>query len=354
MERKDDNDDAAARRLIEAAAWRIRLMELGCESSRDFEVWRTDDRRNEAAWRQIGHSWELFGQHAASPEMLKLRRRALDQARRASSIRIAREGWKSVRRFGLVAAALVAVVAGIFYWQAVQGEAYRTAAGERRVVTLSDGSSISLDASSEVRVRYDTAARELILRRGQARFTVARDVERPFSVLAGDQKVVATGTDFNIDLMDASVVVTLLEGRVVVLPRPQAALASKLGVVEEGPAGPRTASHRLGAGIELAAGEQLVATPTAASRVERTSIDRAIAWQSGRLVFENEPLSTVVARVNRYSARKLEIDDARVADLRISGVFNTGDSESFLGTITRYLPLKTQVKQDGTVAVLMR
>ncbi len=337
MERKDDNDDAAARRLIEAAAWRIRLMELGCESSRDFEVWRTDDRRNEAAWRQIGHSWELFGQHAASPEMLKLRRRALDQARRASSIRIAREGWKSVRRFGLVAAALVAVVAGTFYWQAVQGEAYRTAAGERRVVTLSDGSSISLDASSEVRVRYDTAARELILRRGQARFTVARDVERPFSVLAGDQKVVATGTDFNIDLMDASVVVTLLEG-----------------VVEEGPAGPRTASHRLGAGIELAAGEQLVATPTAASRVERTSIDRAIAWQSGRLVFENEPLSTVVARVNRYSARKLEIDDARVADLRISGVFNTGDSESFLGTITRYLPLKTQVKQDGTVAVLMR
>lgn len=354
MERKDDHDDAAARHLIEAAAWRIRLVELGCESSGDFEIWRAADRRNEAAWRQIGHSWELFGEHAASPEMLKLRRTALDQARRASSIRVAREGWKSVRRFGLVAAALVAAVAGIFYWQAIQGEAYRTAAGERRVVTLSDGSTLSLDASSEVRVRYDATARELMLIHGQARFTVARDVERPFSVLAGDQKVVATGTDFNVDLMGASVVVTLLEGRVVVLPRPQSAVAGKLGAAEEGATGSRAAGHRLGAAIELDAGEQLVATPTAASRVERTSIDRAIAWQSGRLVFENEPLSTVIARVNRYSAHKLEIGDARIAHLRISGVFNAGDSESFLGTITRYLPLRAQARQDGTVAVLMR
>src|SRR3546814_3966246 len=76
---------------------------------------------------------------------------------------------------------------------------YRTVLGERRVVTLADGSTVSLDAASEVRVAYSERARELALVRGQARFDVAHDPRRPFAVQARDQRVVATGTAFNVD-----------------------------------------------------------------------------------------------------------------------------------------------------------
>src|SRR3546814_1264895 len=79
---------------------------------------------------------------------------------------------------------------------------YRTVLGERRVVTLADGSTVSLDAASEVRVAYSERARELALVRGQARFDVAHDPRRPFAVQARDQRVVATGTAFNVDLLD--------------------------------------------------------------------------------------------------------------------------------------------------------
>src|SRR3546814_14300232 len=94
---------------------------------------------------------------------------------------------------------------------------YRTVLGERRVVTLADGSTVSLDAASEVRVAYSERARELALVRGQARFDVAHDPRRPFAVQARDQRVVAPGTAFNVDLFGPQVLITLIEGHVPVL-----------------------------------------------------------------------------------------------------------------------------------------
>src|SRR3546814_3333806 len=115
---------------------------------------------------------------------------------------------------------LVVIVAcgiGAYTWNAQRGDVYRAVAGERRLITLEDGSKISLDARSEVRVRYSKDARRLELLGGQARFDVAHDSRRPFSVRARDQLVIATGTAFNIDMVGSTVLVTLIEGRVEVL-----------------------------------------------------------------------------------------------------------------------------------------
>src|SRR3546814_3917007 len=104
---------------------------------------------------------------------------------------------------------------------------YRTVLGERRVVTLADGSTVSLDAASEVRVAYSERARELALVRGQARFDVAHDPRRPFAVQARDQRVVATGTAFNVDLFGPQVLITLIEGHVQVLEATSSRAAPK-------------------------------------------------------------------------------------------------------------------------------
>ena len=110
---------------------------------------------------------------------------------------------------------------------------YQTAAGERRVVTLADGSRLSLDASSEVTVQYRKHARDLHLLKGQARFDVAHDKSRPFSVVAGNQRVIATGTAFNIDMAGPKVFVTLIEGHVVVVNETEGATPApqRLGLV---------------------------------------------------------------------------------------------------------------------------
>jgi transmembrane sensor len=63
---------------------------------------------------------------------------------------------------------------------------YGTDIGERRTLTLADGSSIDLNARSKVRVRFSNAERDVELLQGQALFEVAKDKARPFVVTAGE------------------------------------------------------------------------------------------------------------------------------------------------------------------------
>ena len=332
-------DEGEVRRLAEASAWRFRLAEDGVESSEAFEAW-IDDPLNAAAWDQVQGPWLRMGEAATSPELMAIRAGALGRARRQGARR-----WRPTGAAGRMAAALaaVAVVAGAYggwQWLAAQPQVYRTRLGERRVVPLADGSRISLDSGSEVRIRYSKDARKLELVSGQARFDVAHDVQRPFSVTARNQTVVATGTAFNVDLLGPKVMVTLIEGRVVVLQQPaRAGLAA--------PASPSAKPPS----VVLVAGQQLTAGPPAEPpQVATVNLDRATAWESGQLVFADEPLSSVAERVSRYAEHPVTVDAAAGA-MRISGVFKSGDVATFVDVVTRYLPVSARTDPDGAVAL---
>ncbi len=193
-----DRDDLTEQRLGEAAAWRVRLTELGSVSTPKFEAWLAAPGSAEA-WHQVAGPWDYLGALAGDPELLAARRTGLADAKRASLRNHPAALWRLGARWA-AALLLVALTGwGAITWLQAPVE-YGTDFGERRVVTLSDGSRMSLDSNSKVAVAYSRTARELHLWRGQARFDVAHDVERPFSVVAGDRKVIATGTAFNIDL----------------------------------------------------------------------------------------------------------------------------------------------------------
>lgn len=366
MSGKDPPQETPSQPLAEAAVWRTRLAEAGREGGEAFEAWLAADERNAAAWQQVEASWRLLGEHATAPELIELRGEALSDAHRARRTG-ALTTWR--RRAALAAAIVVLVTSGGFFaWLGAPADVYRTASGERRVVTLADGSQLALDVRSEVRVRYSARSRDLALVRGQARFDVVHDVERPFSVIAAGQKVIATGTAFNVDILGPQLLVTLLEGRVVVMPTSDSLRGDETGrllplqPLERGVPAPRRGQRgdstenaaRRRRGFELIAGERLVMSPTTPPSIEPISVERSIAWQNGQLVFENETLSSVVARVNRYSTETIEVVDAQVAALRISGVFHAGDVEGFVTTISSYLPVKAERADDRTIELKHR
>lgn len=322
--------------LTEAAGWRVRLTEEGVVATPEFEAWRSSSPDHERAWAAVEGPWQYLGDQCSAPELLALRSAALERARRAGRARW--RDWHThplMRLAGVAAAAVLVVIAGAAYL-IERPTIYQTHLAERRVVTLEDGSTLSLDSQSEVSLRYTRNARELVLLRGQARFDVAHDIQRPFSVVAADRKVIATGTSFDVDLVNHQVIVTLIEGHVVVLDRQE----SGSGVPPEG--------------VKLNAGERLVAAPHSAPSVQHVNVERITAWQSGQLVFENETLESAVERVNRYARHPVIVTDPAAAALRFSGVFNETNTQAFIDTVTRYLSLEEETRADGSVELRRR
>ncbi len=307
--------------LLETAAeWRLRLSGEAAEPdpvvADAFSRWLVADPAHAEAFDRTAAGWRLFEPHAAAPEVVRARRDALDFARRSGA---------PSRRSALRIAASVAAVAvlGAGVWPFVDGvEVYRTGVGEHRVVRLTDGSTVALDSRTRLTVRYSDDARRLVLERGQARFDVAKNPLRPFSVKAGDRTVVATGTAFNIDILDDDVAVTLIEGSVVVTPRDEARPP-----------------------VALRSGQRL----TASAAVEAVNVEDATAWQRGKLVFDNVPLAKAVTRVNRYSDRRIVIGDPAVGELHVSGVFQAGDAGAFARAMSQYLGIEADFAQGDIV-----
>ena len=115
---------------------------------------------------------------------------------------------------------MVLAIGGAVFWNG-QG-LYTTAVGEQRVIQLADGSNVSLDTDSRIRVRFAGAERRLELERGQALFDVADD-GRPFVVVAGDTSITAVGTVFDVRRHSDGVKVTLVSGVVDVAGKTAAA-----------------------------------------------------------------------------------------------------------------------------------
>lgn len=329
------NPQDAEDRLAESAAWRLRLTEAGVRTSPEFEAWLREPG-NQAAWDQVARPWNYFDDVANAPAMIAAREAALSDAKHNAK-RFAKP--QQIRRLaGLIAATfLVGMIGAGGLWWLNRPDDYRTVMGERRVITLSDGSKLSLDADSEVTVRYGKHSRALRLLKGQARFDVAHDKTRPFSVVAGNQRVIATGTAFNIDMAGPKVLVTLIEGRVLILDENDGITAIP--------------THPGPHAIELRAGQQLAAMPAAPPEIVPANIRRVTAWTIGQLMFDDEPLSSVVERVNRYGGTQIVITDPRVGAMKISGVFNAGDALGFVEIVTQYLPLKAVSDGSHTIAL---
>lgn len=324
--------------MEEAAAWRIRIEADGRIAEQpDFVAWFAEPSNRDAYARACA-TWDTFEDHLAAPQLIAIRRDALDRARRASLYRFV----LTRRQIGAIAAGLLlALGVGFGAWEYIAAPSeYVTGIGERREVTLADGSRISLDSDTAVRVRYTKAARMLVLERGRARFDVAHNIMRPFTVTAGSETVVAVGTSFDVERLGQKVLVTLIEGRVVV--------KSTTGTIAD----PRASTTPRAKPETLVAGQELVASADTKPRITPASLPVATAWETGRLILNNEPLGEAVERINRYTDKPLLVDPS-IANLRVSGVFNAGDVAAFVDAVTSYFPVQASVN-DGNQTVLQK
>lgn len=322
--------------------WRIAERALDDAEQAQFDAWIRADPRHQAVFDEMVAVWKGTDTIAEMPGFLSLRAKALmtmERAREADARRA--RGWPRWIGRLAVAAALLLGLFGALWYVTLADQVVATGVGERRIVRLDDGSRISLDASSRVRVVYSDDRRALTLEQGRAKFDVAKDPLRPFTVTAGDRTVVATGTAFSVELLYGQMRVLLYEGEVAVLP---------VAGEGRGRARPALGGRTAAATAHLTPGEQLVSSLASGTvRVGPAKLDRSLSWEQGRLDFVDEPLARAVERINRYADTPIVVGDAAAARLMVNGVFDAGDTDSFVRGVTALFPLSAQREGDRIV-----
>jgi transmembrane sensor len=323
-----------------ALAWCLRLAEGPLEGAEReaFEAWLAEAPDNAALFDEAVALWSGVEDQAGAPEMVVLRGQALESARRANASRWGRSGGLPRQAMAIAATLLIAVMAGV--WFVGMPTTYRTGIGEREVVALPDGSKLSLDADSAVTMRYTHARRQLTLKKGRARFSVAKNPLRPFTVAAAGKTVVAVGTEFSVERLGGDVRVILYEGKVSVLDQRSPVAAPRPVPVGRGG---KPADLVLKPGGELVIGED-----AQVASLTTTDLSRSLSWEGGQLIFRNEPLAAAVERVNRYADRKVRLDPA-AGEVLVSGVFTAGDTEAFVDGVTAVFPVRAEQRGDETV-----
>ncbi len=316
-------------RRTEAAQWALRVSS-GEADEQALQAWLEAGTENRRAYQELNAALQEVDRFAGAPEMVGLRGEALVLAQRSHDRlrRKAPSSWKLDIAAGLAFFALAAGILGIV-GRHVDSHAFETGIGERRTLALGDGSRISLDAVTQVKVDYSTERRRLVLEHGRAKFQVAKDPLRPFTVEAGGRVVVATGTSFSVELLKKQLHVVLFEGQVEVVQ-----------AVER--------EREKPAHWTLKPGHELVVSGSSTQVVAVEPV-RAASWESGELAFTEEPLSFAVERINRYAREKVSIGDVHAGAVRISGVFHAGDTDAFVDGVTSLFPVRAQRAEEGVV-----
>jgi len=236
------------------------------------------------------------------------------------SERLPARKYSTLRVRFAVAAGLAFVMAGVAAfthhdWYN-RGDRYATAVGGFASVPMADGSKITLNTNSNVRVALTETERRIDLDQGEAFFEVAHDAGRPFVVRAGEKQIVAVGTKFSVQRFDDKVRVLVTEGQVRV----------------EGSDVPAGDGKAHADAVLLGAGEiaRVNSSAIVVQKAPPTQVEEFLSWRDGYLRFHETPLADAVAEMNRYNRQKILVADPSLAAMKITGTFRPTQYEAFV------------------------
>ena len=281
----------------EAASWVVTLGESPADEAlqQACAAWCARDGRHARLLDEMRRMWSAMTPQTPLPGRPRRASRAMLQL--------------------VVLVPLVAIAAAALPWRCWLADE-RTATGEVRELTLGDGSRLTLNSDRPVDVDLTGPTRRVTLRRGEV-FVEVAPAATPFVIVDRDGEARALGTRFAVRRDENDTVVTVTESRVRVGPR-------------EAPGG----------GAEVVAGEELRFDLRGVTRAVGPVSVGALAWQQGRLVFNDAPLTDVLRELRRYRSGLLLADEAALGGLRFTGVLPLRQSDEALALLSGALSLQ--------------
>jgi transmembrane sensor len=224
--------------------------------------------------------------------------------------------------------------------------------GSKSCIILPDGSVVNLNSGSSLKYSssdFNSVGRSVFLT-GEGFFNVTKDSARPFYVTTPGIKVKVLGTTFNVKayLDENTEEATLVSGKVeiyasfdnikkgkaILLKPNQKAVFMKsennLIISDTGMVSPAIIPVKLkSVNIE------------SSSKTEHT-----ISWKENKLVFDNEPFSSLVIRIERWYNVKILIDYPKLNSARFTGEFDKETLEQVLNALVTVTPFNYTIKQN--------
>jgi len=200
--------------------------------------------------------------------------------------------------------------------------------GHIRSLSLVDGSEITLDANSQVTLDVTDDHRKVHLDRGEALFRVNKERSVPFEVHVGSTTLTAVGTVFSVEKTGPDWSQTVVEeGEILVSTNPRTSYQVKA----------RQAAEVKDGEFHLRAASQ-------------SNVDARLAWTSGLLSLDGEPLKEAALRMNRYNRQKIEVD-AALANRPVWGLFSAHDPGAFAAALDQMLDIRHSITKDPVSGV---
>ena len=241
------------------------------------------------------------------------------------------------RRIGYAAIGIAASVLVVFfsiYWMkytevtSQQLAEVTTSFGEKKLITLSDGSRIMLNACSSLQYpeEFEGDIRKVQLK-GQAFFEIARNEEQPFFVETGKLEVQVLGTEFDVKSYadDELVSVEVKSGKVeVTLPE---------------------------ATLRLKKAEQILVNTVSGDFNKKKGNKEVASWRKGSLCFNYTPIKDVARELERIYNCKISFKEGQEFTNLISGEHDNQDLNSVLESLHFISGLNYQIGEDGNVLI---
>lgn len=288
-----------------------------------FEQWRNADIRHALAFEQCRSLW-LMTQELKNDADIQ---RELDSARARKKSRAHNSRWYLFA----AAATFLVISVGVFFQLSPQPIEYSTGIAEQRLIQLEDGSSALLNTDSILQVRFTSNKRELLLKKGEAYFTVAKDKQRPFEVTAAKSSVRAVGTEFNVALLNHKITLDVTEG--IVEFKTKTTTDDLL-----------TSRVKQGEAINFNSDDsKLLIQPANTARIS--------AWKARKIYFSADTLEDAIVEYNRYTRKKIVILHEELKQQKISGVFNIDDIDTFIFSLEQLLDVRVERHRDNILVM---
>ncbi|NGM64598.1 FecR family protein [Sphingobacterium sp. SGR-19] len=141
-------------------------------------------------------------------------------------------------------------------------------------ITLTDGTTVWVNAASELRFPEDFGAHERrVYLKGEAYFEVEKDAERPFFVETEEVNIRVLGTHFNVSAYGKNVKTSLAEGSVEVINDTRSVIIAP------------------GQSAEWSNGDL---------KVRKTELQRDLAWKNNIFYFRNDHIVSIANQLKRW------------------------------------------------------